>query len=264
MLVYTAERFFSISEMSLGKALNQPRYDDLASESKLIQLAKNGDLDSQEALIKMHGGLIRSTARKYLRFGYPYEDVLQLCMVAFLKAVLMFEPDRGVKLASYAVFHLKNVAVILEKQYFSVLRIPTYVRTKVNKELQTGTASEKNLQLKKMMKGYAISFQQDLSMQEEDEGRTFAEILGVDAEAEERLIIEQERLLLRQCLQELTEQEREIIRQRFDFDLETDKKEKTFREIAEAMGISPQAVHMRYQRILDKIRASYMQTSKAG
>ncbi len=62
-----------------------------------------GDVAAREELIARMLPLARSIARRYANRGEPLDDLEQVACVGLLKAVDGFDPDREVRLASYAI-----------------------------------------------------------------------------------------------------------------------------------------------------------------
>lgn len=70
---------------------------------QLIKKAQQGNDDAKTKLLDGNYPLIKSIVRRYLRRGIEYEDLYQLGCVGFVKAILNFKPDFGVKFSTYAV-----------------------------------------------------------------------------------------------------------------------------------------------------------------
>ncbi len=77
-------------------------------ETELGQkLRDQGDLDAARELIMSHLRLVVSISRQYLGYGLPHADLIQEGNVGLMKAVKRFDPDRGVRLVSFAVHWIK-------------------------------------------------------------------------------------------------------------------------------------------------------------
>ena len=70
---------------------------------KLIILAKAGDNNAKETLLKHNHLLIKSILRRFIGKGVEYEDLYQLACIGFLKAITGFNTDFGVRFSTYAV-----------------------------------------------------------------------------------------------------------------------------------------------------------------
>lgn len=71
------------------------------------RLQQDGDLDAARQLIMSHLRLVVSIARQYLGYGLPHADLIQEGNIGLMKAVKRFDPNRGVRLVSFAVHWIK-------------------------------------------------------------------------------------------------------------------------------------------------------------
>ncbi len=71
------------------------------------RLRDHADLDAARQLVLSHLRLVVSVARQYLGYGLAHADLIQEGNVGLMKAVKRFDPDRGVRLVSFAVHWIK-------------------------------------------------------------------------------------------------------------------------------------------------------------
>ncbi len=71
------------------------------------RLRDDADLGAARQLIISHLRLVVSVARQYLGYGLAHADLIQEGNVGLMKAVKRFDPDRGVRLVSFAVHWIK-------------------------------------------------------------------------------------------------------------------------------------------------------------
>jgi len=71
------------------------------------QYRDRGDLDSAGKLVLSHLRLVVSVARNYLGYGLPHADLVQEGNIGLMKAVKRFDPERGVRLVSFALHWIK-------------------------------------------------------------------------------------------------------------------------------------------------------------
>ncbi|WP_201525105.1 RNA polymerase sigma factor RpoH [Bordetella pseudohinzii] len=77
-------------------------------ESTLARRLRDGDdLEAARELVLSHLRLGGSVARQYLGYGLPHADLIQEGNVGLMKAVKRFDPERGVRLVSFAVHWIK-------------------------------------------------------------------------------------------------------------------------------------------------------------
>jgi len=72
-----------------------------------VKLREDGDLDAARDLVLSHLRLVVSVARQYLGYGLTHADLIQEGNVGLMKAVKRFDPERGVRLVSFAVHWIK-------------------------------------------------------------------------------------------------------------------------------------------------------------
>src|SRR5574343_1069160 len=68
---------------------------------------ENDDLEAARKLVLSHLRLVVAIARGYLGYGLPHSDLIQEGNVGLMKAVKRFDPDRGVRLVSFAIHWIK-------------------------------------------------------------------------------------------------------------------------------------------------------------
>ncbi len=71
------------------------------------RLQRDGDLEAAKHLILSHLRLVASIARGYAGYGLPQADLIQEGNIGLMKAVRRFDPERGVRLVSFAVHWIK-------------------------------------------------------------------------------------------------------------------------------------------------------------
>src|SRR3989441_1729730 len=77
-------------------------------ERSLAQRWREGeDLEAARALVLSHLRLVVALARGYLGYGLPHADLIQEGNIGLMKAVKRFDPNRGVRLVSFAIHWIK-------------------------------------------------------------------------------------------------------------------------------------------------------------
>ena len=71
------------------------------------RLAQKGDLTAARDLVLSHLRLVVSVARNYMGYGLPQADLIQEGNVGLMKAVKRFDPERGVRLVSFALHWIR-------------------------------------------------------------------------------------------------------------------------------------------------------------
>ncbi len=79
-----------------------------AQETELgRKLQRDNDLDAARSLVLSHLRLVVSISRNYLGYGLPQADLIQEGNIGLMKAVRRFDPERGVRLVSFAMHWIK-------------------------------------------------------------------------------------------------------------------------------------------------------------
>ena len=68
--------------------------------------AQNGDKLAMEKLINVNNGLIWSLAKRFKDRGYEMDDLYQVAVMGFIKAIKKFDTSFDVKLSTYAVQYI--------------------------------------------------------------------------------------------------------------------------------------------------------------
>ncbi len=74
--------------------------DDPAA--RFVQYRETREVQLRNELIERHVRLAEFCARRFVYRGEPFDDLRQVALVGLLKAVERFDPDRGVRFASFA------------------------------------------------------------------------------------------------------------------------------------------------------------------
>jgi len=70
---------------------------------ELIPLAKDGDVEAMDELVRCNMALVRSIVKKYVNRGVEYDDLYQIGSMGLVKAVKNFDPAYNVRFSTYAV-----------------------------------------------------------------------------------------------------------------------------------------------------------------
>src|SRR6267154_1784394 len=71
------------------------------------RLQRDNDVDAARQLVLSHLRLVVSVSRKYSGYGLPQADLIQEGNIGLMKAVRRFDPNRGVRLVSFALHWIK-------------------------------------------------------------------------------------------------------------------------------------------------------------
>jgi len=238
------------------------------------RLRDHDDIDAARHLVLSHLRLVVSIARNYAGYGLPQADLIQEGNIGLMKAVKRFDPERGVRLVSFAMhwiraeiheFVLRNWRLVRiattkaqRKLFFNLRSMKQDLGTLGAGEVQTvarelGVKPEEVVEMETRLGG------QDLALEPagDDEHEQFAPISYLAAEdAEPAAVLEaeqSERLRsrgLEQALASLDARSRRIIEARWLSDGEA----ATLHELAAEFGVSAERIRQIEAKSLAKMK----------
>jgi RNA polymerase sigma-32 factor len=84
-----------------------PILTEMQEKELATRLREENDLEAARQLVLSHLRLVVAIARNYLGYGLPHADLIQEGNVGLMKAVKRFDPNRGVRLVSFAIHWIK-------------------------------------------------------------------------------------------------------------------------------------------------------------
>ncbi|HPI60766.1 RNA polymerase sigma factor RpoH, partial [Zoogloea sp.] len=110
------------------------------------------DLEAARKLVLSHLRLVVAIARGYLGYGLPHADLIQEGNVGLMKAVKRFDPDRGVRLVSFAIHWIKaEIHEYIVKNWRLVKIATTKAQRKLFFNLRSMKSSSSTLQGEEVM-----------------------------------------------------------------------------------------------------------------
>ncbi len=99
------------SEGNLGRYLQDIRKFPMLEQEQEFMLAKSwrehGDVDAAHQLVTSHLRLVAKIAMGYRGYGLPVSELISEGNVGMMQAVKRFDPDRGFRLATYAMWWIR-------------------------------------------------------------------------------------------------------------------------------------------------------------
>jgi RNA polymerase sigma-32 factor len=94
-------------------------------ELALVRATRNGDERAGAHLVASHLRFVLHIARRYRRFGCPAAELLQEGTLGLMEAIRRFNPDRGVRLSTYAMWWIRAAIQDYVVRSRSLVRIGT-------------------------------------------------------------------------------------------------------------------------------------------
>src|SRR6267154_3475459 len=262
------------------QAVNRFPILSLEKERGLARKFKSeNDVEAARQLVLSHLRLVVAIARGYMGYGLPHGDLIQEGNIGLMKAVRRFDPDRGVRLVSFALhwikaeiheFILRNWRLVKlattkaqRKLFFNLRSLKQRAGTMSREEIE-GVARELNVkpeevaEMETRMSGgdVALEGRSDEAVEE------FAPIQYLtDSATEPVKVIEQRRFDrlqtegIQQALAGLDPRSRRIIQARWlDEDSDGSVGTATLHELAREFGVSAERIRQIEAKALRKMR----------
>ncbi len=237
------------------------------------RLRDEGDIDAAQRLILSHLRFVIAIARGYKGYGLPQADLIQEGNIGLMKAVKRYDPERGVRLVSFAVhwikaeiheFIMRNwrlVKIATTKQqrklFFNLRSMKQGLDTMNPGEVdavaqQLGVKSEEVVEMETRFNGYDISLE---PLSEDDETYSPIAYLTDGVEPSKMLEIKQNGYLqgesLKQSLESLDARSRYIIEARWLREKDTTA---TLHDLADKFGVSAERIRQIEAKAIEKMR----------
>jgi len=240
-----------------------------------VRLRDEEDLEAARQLILSHLRLVVAIARGYLGYGLPHADLIQEGNIGLMKAVKRYDPDRGVRLVSFAVhwikaeiheFVLKNWRLVkvattkAQRKLFFNLRSMKTGSNSLSADEVSAMASSLNVQQSDVREMETRMYGQDMALDAstDDDDDAFAPIAYLaapNAEPTQHIeTAEREKLAtegLGNALSSLDERSRHIIEARWL----NEENPATLHDLAAIYSISAERVRQIEAKALQKLKA---------
>ncbi|ELK40803.1 RNA polymerase sigma-E factor [Brevibacillus agri] len=192
-------------------------------EEVLLGRLPSGDPAVRGMLIERNLRLVVYIARKFENTGINIEDLVSIGTIGLIKAVNTFDPEKNIKLATYA-------SRCIENEILMYLRRNNKIRSEV-------------------------SFDEPLNIDWDGNELLLSDVLGTENDTIYKNIEDQvDRKLLKKALDKLSERERIIMELRFGL---AGEEEKTQKDVADLLGISQSYISRLEKRIIKRLRKEF-------
>ncbi len=193
------------------------------------ELGTKDDEKAKKLLIEHNLRLVVYIAKKFDNTGVGVEDLISIGTIGLIKAINTFNPDKNIKLATYASRCIEN-------------EILMYLRRNSKTKME-------------------VSIDEPLNVDWDGNELLLSDILGTEEDTIYRDIeTEAERKILLKAIGKLSGRERTIINMRFGLGT-TDGEEKTQKEVADLLGISQSYISRLEKKIMVRLRREMVKYS---
>lgn len=272
------------SDQILSRQARAAELLDAETEAALARAWRDhGDTAALHRLVTAYMRLAIAMASRFRRYGAPMNDLIQEASLGLMKAAEKFDPDRGVRFSTYAVWWIKagiqdhvmrNWSLVRtgstsgqKALFFNLRRVQAKLEREARErgevldsaQLREKVASEVGVTLAEvqMMEGRLAGMDASLNaMQSDDEGREWIEVLPDEApQAEEQVEAAHDRARLRgwlaQAMAGLNPRERHIVIERRLRD-----EPRTLESLGAELGLSKERIRQLEAAAYGKLRKS--------
>jgi RNA polymerase sigma-32 factor len=241
-----------------------------------LRLHQQQDLDAARQLILAHLRFVVRIARGYLGYGLPLADLIQEGNIGLMKAVKRFDPEYGVRLASFAVhwiraeiheFILRNWRIVKiattkaqRKLFFNLRGAKKHLGWLNPDEVDTvardlGVKADTLVDMESRLSGHDISFDPYPALEDDEEPYNPAPANYLDAHTDPGSLVEgedweeQAHTRLADALADLDPRSRNIIQRRW-----LNEQKPTLHELAAEYGVSAERIRQLENNALKKLK----------
>jgi len=252
----------------------------LLTEEEEIGLAKKlheeNDLTAARQLIMSHLRLVIKIARSYSGYGLNQADLVQEGNIGLMKAVKRFDPSRGVRLVSFAIYWIKaEIQEFVVRNWRLVKTATTKAQRKlffnlrsmkktlqplkqdeikeIAKELNVKEADVKEMEYRFNGNEIALDYQDD----DNEDGifRPISYLKDENADPLKQLISKESESnsisALANAIKSIDERSRYVLESRWL----NEEKSKTLHELADELGVSAERIRQIEQNALKKLKS---------
>ena len=277
------------SEGSLSHYLQQIKKFPMLSEKQEVNLAKKwrdeGDTDAAHTLVTSHLRLVAKIAMGYRGYGLPVTELISEGNIGLMQAVKKYDPDKGFRLATYAMWWIRaaiqeyvlkswslvkiGTTAAQKKLFFNLKklrnRLSDYSEGSLKPHQVKEIASQLNVSEKEVtdmegrISGYDYSLNAVVSAEGDEEWQEWL----VDEDADHEIkIAEQEEVrkrkeLLSKAINVLNDREKDIIHYR-----KLSETPKTLEELSKEYKISRERIRQIEERAFQKLQMEMLTLAK--
>jgi len=252
-----------------------PLIEHASEERELARRARAGDKEAAERLVTANLRFVISYVKKYQGRGLGLAELVCIGNEGLLKAVKKFDPDKGVKFISYAVWWIRQTVLQALAEQTRSVRIPLNQNSNLVKLSRTETALTQLLgrsptdqeiademgepvetvRALRRVAASELSLDAPIDRGDRDSASFGERFAGAEAEdIEETVKSQAQREFLDRMFEKyLTERERKILYLYYGLD---DGEERTLEEIGSLLGVTRERIRQIRNRAFEKLRES--------
>lgn len=232
-------------------------------EIALARRIQAGDMDAKRTLIEHNIRLAIHVARRYQHAGLPLEDLVQEAVVGVERAAVKFDPDRGFKFSTYAMWWIRHMIQRALHKDRTTIRVPGHIverRRKVDRYLlnDPDATNEEIAEALEMpthhvadaRSGPRVVASLDAPLVDDGQSSDWHAIIEDTSAPDPAELVDDTFASLRDAMAQLEPLERDVLRARFGFDNHPYSRDET----ANLLGVRPHAVQRAQKSGLARLR----------
>ncbi len=273
--MFVSSRALDSFDQYLFDVEKYPLIEEAAEERELARRARAGDKEAAERLVTANLRFVISYVKKYQGRGLGLAELVCIGNEGLLKAVKKFDPDKGVKFISYAVWWIRQTVLQALAEQTRSVRIPLNQNSNLVKLSRTETALTQLLgrsptdqeiademgepidtvRALRRVAASELSLDAPIDRADRDSSSFGERFAGAEAEdIEETVESQAQREFLDRMFEKyLTERERKILYLYYGLD---DGEERTLEEIGSLLGVTRERIRQIRNRAFEKLRES--------
>ena len=273
--MFLSSRALDSFDQYLHDVEKYPLIEDPAEERALAHRARTGDKQAAERLVTANLRFVISYVKKYQGRGLGLAELVCIGNEGLLKAVKKFDPDKGVKFISYAVWWIRQTVLQALAEQTRSVRIPlnqnsnlvrlSRVETALTQSLGRSPTDEEiaddmgepvdTIRALRRVAASELSLDAPLDRGDRDSASFGERFAGSEAvEIEEEVESQARREFLERMFEKyLTERERKILYLYYGLD---EGEERTLEEIGSMLGVTRERIRQIRNRAFEKLRES--------
>ena len=277
-------------EGSLSSYLDKIKKFPMLNAEEEYMLAKSwrerGDLKSAHKLVTSHLRLVARMAMGYRGYGLPVSELISEGNIGLMQAVKKFDPEKGFRLATYAMWWIKapiqeyvlrswslvkmGTTTAQKKLFFNLKKIKKQIAPNQEGDLKKeqikeisdrlGVKSEEVVNMNRRMMGQEKSLNEPIKSGEKGEWQDWLPSENLDQElfVAQKQELDEKKSLLYEAIKVLNDREKEIIEDR---KLSNDPK--TLEELSKKYKISRERIRQIETRAFEKLQKAMLNSSKS-
>ncbi|OUW48569.1 MAG: RNA polymerase factor sigma-32 [Candidatus Pelagibacter sp. TMED196] len=277
-------------EGGLSLYLAQIKKFPMLDAEEEYMLAKNwkdrGNLKSAHKLVTSHLRLVAKIAMGYRGYGLPVSELISEGNIGLMQAVKKFDPDKGFRLATYAMWWIKagiqeyvlrswslvkmGTTAAQKKLFFNLRKIKKQIAPSEEGDLKKeqvneiskrlGVKSDEVISMNRRMMGQEKSLNDPIKSDEKGEWQDWIVDDNLDQElyVSQKQELDEKKILLQDAIKILNEREKKIIQER-----KLSDEPKTLDELSKKYKISRERIRQIETKAFEKLQKAMLNSSSS-